>query len=140
MKGFCFQLSKLLGSFENCEQTRKLILKFLVEDLRIWKKCVLTAKNSLPIGLLELGPPISAVRFMSDAAGAAMSWTNGECKNLSIPGDRGVAAVGFEKEKIFFAGGLSWSLDLMTKLRDSKGRWWGCKSNALECLGLLDPA
>ena len=76
---------------------------------------------------------------MSDAAGAAMSWTNGECKNLSIPGDRGVAAVGFEKEKIFFAGGLSWSLDLMTKLRDSKGRWWGCKSNALECIGLLIP-
>ena len=139
MKGFRFQLLKLLGSFENCEQTRKLIPKFLVEDLRIWKKCVLTAKNSLPIGLLELGPPISAVCFMSDAAGAAMSWTNGECKNLSIPGDRGVAAVGFEKEKIFFAGGLSWLLDLMTKLRDSKGRWWGCKSNALECIGLLIP-
>ena len=48
-------------------------------------------------------------------------------------------AVGFKKDKIFFVGGLSWSLDLMTKLRDSKGRWWGCKSNALECIGLLIP-
>ena len=38
MKGFRFQLSKLLGSFENCESARKLIPRFLVEDLHIWKK------------------------------------------------------------------------------------------------------
>ena len=57
MKGFRFQLSKLLGSFENCERTRKLIPKFLVEDLHIWKKCVLTAKNGLPIGFPPLAPP-----------------------------------------------------------------------------------
>ena len=38
MKGFRFQLSKLLGSCENCESARKLIPRFLVEDLHIWKK------------------------------------------------------------------------------------------------------
>ena len=139
MKGFRFQLSKLLGSFENCERTRKLIPKFLVEDLHIWKKCVLTAKNGLPIGFPPLAPPLTAVKFMSDAAGAALSWSNGVCTNLTKPGDRGVASVGFINGKVTCCAGLRWSWDLMTKLRDSKGRWWGCKSNALECIGLLLP-
>ena len=65
-----------------------------------------------------LAPPLTAVKFMSDAAGAALSWNNGVCKNFTEPGDRGVASVGF---------------------KNSKGRWWGSKSNALECVGLLLP-
>ena len=47
--------------------------------------------------------------------------------------------MGFEHGNVIFAGGLKWSFELMTKLRDSKGRWWGSKSNALECVGLLLP-
>ena len=58
---------------------------------------------------------------------------------MSTPGDRGVASVGFVGGEIFFAGGLRWPHELLTKLRDSKGRWWGSKSNALECVGLLIP-
>ena len=141
MKGFRFQLSKLLGSFENCEQTWQLIPKFLVEDLHIWKKCVLAAKNGLPIGLPPLAPPppLTAVKFMSNAAGAALSWKNGVCKNFTEPGDRGVACVGFKNEEVTFCAGFRWSWDLMTRLRDSKGHWWGSKSNALECVGLLLP-
>ena len=57
MKGFRFQLSKLLGSFENCEKkTRRLVSKFLVEDLHIWKKSILAAKDGLPIGLPPSDP------------------------------------------------------------------------------------
>ena len=56
MKGFRFQLSKLLGSFENCEKTRRLVPKFLVEDLHIWKKSILAAKDGLPIGLPPSDP------------------------------------------------------------------------------------
>ena len=139
MKGYRFQLSKLLGSFDNCEFARRLVPRFLVEDLHVWKKCVLAAKNGLPISLPPLGPPISAVKFISDAAGAAYSWSDGVCQNLTVPGDRGVASVGFDGENLFFAGGLKWNPALMTRLRDSKNRLWGSKSSALECIGLLLP-
>ena len=139
MKGFCFQLSKLLGSFENCQSTRRLVPKFLVEDLHIWKKCVLAAKNGMPISAPPLGPPVTAVKFNSDAAGAAYRWTDGICENLTLPGDRGVASIGFDNEKLFFAGGVKWGDALMTKLRDSRGHLWGSKSSALECIGLLIP-
>ena len=63
-----------------------------------------------------MGPPITAVRFMSDAAGAAYSWADGRCTNLT-----------------------EWTFVLMTKLRDSRGRLWGSKSSTLECFGLLIP-
>ena len=139
MKGFRFQLSKLLGRFENCENTRRLIPSFLAEDLRIWKKAVLAAKNGMPIGLPPMGPPITAVKFISDAAGAAYHWADGKCANLTEPGDRGVASVGFAGEDLFFVGGLKWTFALMTKLRDSRGRLWGSKSSALECIGLVIP-
>lgn len=139
MKGFRFQLTKLLGSFENCEKTRRLVPNFLIEDLHIWKKCVLSAKNGLPIAFPPLGPPVTAVKFISDAAGAAYRWTDGICENLTISGDRGVASVGFDKEKLFFVGGIKWGNSLMTKQRDSRNRLWGSKSGALECIGLLIP-
>ena len=102
MKGFRFQLSKLLGSFENCEKTRRLVPKFLVEDLHIWKKSILAAKDGLPIGLPPLGPPVTAVKFMSDAAGAALRWTGRVCENLTVPGDRGGCLGGFRTWKCHF--------------------------------------
>ena len=82
---------------------------------------------------------VTAVKFISDAAGAAYRWTDGICENLTLPGDRGVASIGFDNEKLFFAGGVKWGDALMTKLRDSRGRLWGSKSSALECIGLLIP-
>ena len=139
MKGYRYQLSKLLGSFENCESSRRLIPQFLVEDLHIWKKCVLAARKGLPIGFPPLNPPVSAVKFISDAAGAAYRWTGGVCENLTIAGDRGVASIGFDGENLFFAGGMRWGDALMNILRDSRGRLWGSKSGALECIGLLIP-
>ena len=99
----------------------------------------MAAKNGFPICLPPLVPPLTSVKFMSDAAGAALSWNNGVCKNFTEPGDCGVASVGFKKGNVNFCAGLRWSWDLMTRLRDSKGQWWGSKSNALECVGLLLP-
>ena len=55
----CFEESEQAdcenGGFENCEKTRRLVPKFLVEDLHIWKKSILAAKDGLPIGLPPLG-------------------------------------------------------------------------------------
>ena len=93
----------------------------------------------MPISAPPLGPPVTAVKFISDAAGAAYRWTDGICENLTLPGDRGVASIGFDNEKLFFAGGVKWGDPLMTKLRDSWGCLWGSKSSALECIGLLIP-
>ena len=132
MKGFRFQLSKPLGScFKNCENSCRLVPNFLVMDLCIWKKGILATRNGMPIGLPPMGPPITAVKFMSDAAGAANSWTNGRCTNLTEPGDRGVASVGgYAGEDLFLVSGLKWT---------SRGRPWGSKSSVLECIGLLIP-
>ena len=96
MKGFRFNLSKLLRSFEGGENDKKLIPKFLVEDLHIWKKCIVSAKKGLPLSEPQCNPPITAIKFISDAAGAAFHWTKGQCKNLTLPNDRGVASVGFQ--------------------------------------------
>ena len=139
MKGYRFNLSKLLGSFEGKEDGKKLIPKLLVEDLHIWKKCIISAKKGLPLSEPACGPPVSAMKFMSDAAGAAFHWSNGQCKNLTLPNDRGVASIGFKGISPFFAGGIKWPFALLTKQKDCKGRWWGGKSSALECVGLLIP-
>ena len=80
MKGFRFNLSKLLGSFDGNENIKKLIPKFLIEDLHIWKKCIFAAKKGLPLSEPLCGPPITALKFISDAAGAAFHWSNGQCK------------------------------------------------------------
>jgi hypothetical protein len=85
------------------------------------------------------GPPISCICFVSDAAGAALRWENGKCKNDSVPGDRGVVSVGFEEEFIFFVSGLRWPFTLITRSKDCNGRLFGGKSTALECVGLLLP-
>ena len=127
----------MLGSFEEGENDKKLIPKFLVEDLHIWKKCIFSAKKGLPLSEPQCNPPITAIKFISDAAGAAFHWTKGQCKNLTLPNDRGVASVGFQKDAPFFAGGLKWPFALLTKHTDCKNRLWGGKSGALECIGLL---
>ena len=80
MKGFRFNLSKLLGSFDGNENIKKLIPKFLIEDLHIWKKCIFAAKKGLPLSEPLCSPPITALKLISDAAGAAFHWSNGQCK------------------------------------------------------------
>ena len=115
-----------------------MIPKFLVEDLHIWKKCIVSAKKGLPLSEPQCNPPIIAIKFISDAAGAAFHWSKCHCKNLTLPNDRGVASVGFQKDDPFFAG-LKWPFAFLTKHTDCKNRLWGGKSGALECIGLLIP-
>ena len=139
MKGFRFNLSKLLGSFDGNENIKKLIPKFLIEDLHIWKKCIFAAKKGLPLSESLCGPPITALKFISDAAGADFIGLTGSAKNLTVPNDRGVASIGFQMDTPFFAGGLKWPLALLTKHTDCRNRLWGGKSGTLECVGLLIP-
>ena len=139
MRGFRFQLVKLLGAFTNAPDSSRIIPGQLKDDLWIWKKCIRAGASGFPLSDPVCGPPITAVRFISDAAGAAYDWTSGSCQNLTKPGDRGVASVGFDGEHVFYAGGLKWPFGLMSKHKDVRGRFWGGKSAALECVGLLLP-
>ncbi len=134
-KGFQF----LLASFQNDNSSRRLVKKELKRDLFIWKNFVLAAKSGLPLAGVPCGPPIRTLNFMSDAAGAEMVWINGKSVNASVPGDRGVASVGFDGKTVKFCGGTKWPTELLTRQKDRNGKFLGCKSTLLESIGLLIP-
>ena len=139
LKGFRFHLIKLLVSFDGKEEEPRLIKAGLKADLLVWEKAVEAAAGGLPIPEIPTAPPITALNFISDAAGAAYRWEHGRCKNETKPGDRGAAAVGYKGDALFFAGGLKWPNRLVMTQKDASGRWFGGKSMALECVGLLIP-
>ncbi len=139
MKGFRYQLVTLLRSFQNDEKTRRLITGALKKDLQIWKNCVDTARFGLPLPAIPSGQPVTAIRFISDAAGAAMEKNASGFSNVTKQGDRGVVSLGFRDEDIFFAGGLRWPEKLLTEKRDATGAFFGGKSTFLESVGLIIP-
>ena len=139
MLGFRFHLVKLLGNFENNESEARIISENLKKDLWVWKKCLKTSLDGFPICKPPMNPPVNSICFISDAAGASLQWEGKICKNLSIPDDRGVASIGYKKEKKFFSGRIRWPFSLITKSRDSNNRLFGGKSTTLECIGLLIP-
>jgi hypothetical protein len=137
MMGFRFHLIELLSGFENDENRRKIIVSRLKKDLWVWKKCIMASKNGLPIPDPDRGPPFSAIKFISDAAGAE---TCGADHVLTAtPGDRGVASVGFRNEEINFVSCLKWPYRFLTREKDEKGTFLGSKSTLLESIGLLIP-
>ncbi len=138
-KGFRFNILELLCSFEGNENGRRLVKTGLKRDLFIWKNCVLAAIGGLPLCSPPTGAPLSAMCFVSDAAGAAFEWTEGRSANVTTDGDRGAASVGYTSGKIFFCGGGRWPVDLLTKRKDRCGKFFGTKSTFLESVGLLIP-
>jgi hypothetical protein len=135
MLGFRYHLVSLLASFGTDEKIRKFVGSALKTDLWIWKKCILASTEGLPIPEPWCGPPVTAKTFVSDAAGSG-SGSAGSARIM--PGDRGVASIGFDK-KIFFCGGTKWPLSLLTRAKDEKGVLMGSKSTMLEGVGLLIP-
>jgi hypothetical protein len=79
------------------------------------------------------------LKFISDAAGAAFEWNGKVCKNITVPGDRGVASIGFQGEKIRMIGIIRWPLFLLTRDKGRRGTFMGSKSGTLEMVGLLIP-
>ncbi len=76
---------------------------------------------------------------ISDAAGAAVKWEKNVCINVTVRGDRGVAAVGFEKETVTTVGIIRWPEHLLTRYRAQGGAYFGSRSVTLEMVGLLIP-
>jgi hypothetical protein len=92
MAGFRHHLIQLLARFGDSEPfDRRLVPERLKEDLWIWKKVVSESRLGFPLGEIFENPPLKTVNFVSDAAGAALEWVDGVSKNVTKPGDRGVA-------------------------------------------------
>jgi hypothetical protein len=140
MLGFRHHLIHLLGKFGNAEpNARRLVPQRLKEDLWIWKKVVAESRLGLPLGEIFCDPPLETVQFTSDAAGAALEWKDGVCKNVTVLGERGVASVGHDGEKITAVGILRWPDCLLIGQKSSTGAYFGTKSATLEMVGLLIP-
>ena len=139
MKGFRFNVLALLKKFGNSERVRKLIPETVKEDLRIWAECVKASLESLPIPESRSFPTLNCVEFISDAAGAAYQWDHGTPLNITVPGDRGVASVGFAGDEINFLAVVRWPNNLIFEAKDWRGTAMGHKSATLEAVGLLLP-
>jgi hypothetical protein len=140
MLGFRHHLIELLGRFSSGKpDEKKLISPRLKEDLWVWKKVVATSRLGFPLGEIFGAPPLGKISFVSDAAGAALQWVNGESKNLTIPGDRGVASVEHSGETPLSVTILKWPERLLTSQKSRTGKFFGSKSATLEAVGLLLP-
>jgi hypothetical protein len=137
--GFRFHLTSLLRKFSDGEAKKKLIPAALKDDLWVWKKMIEAAKGGLPLGGFFEIPPLFPKTFISDAAGAAFTWEGETCRNITTPGDRGVAAVGYEKGEVTSVGILRWPHHLLTGAKAQSGAYMGTKSGTLEMVGLLIP-
>ena len=87
--GFRFNLLALLKKFRGQDQVSRLIPEIVKIDLQIWAKGIQASGTGFPIPEMRIGPPLSCLYFVSDAAGAAYRWEGGEKLNISTPGDRG---------------------------------------------------
>jgi len=139
MKGYRYNLLALLRSFGGDEKAKRLITGNLRKDLRIWANCVEFARQGLPIPETKSAPPIRCVEYATDAAGAAYQWEKGEGKNISVPGDRGVACIGYDDDTILSTGIMRWPDELIFENKDAKGTNWGSKTTALELIGVMMP-
>jgi hypothetical protein len=139
LMGFRFHLVGFLKKFGVNEKEVRLIPRELKDDLWIWKKVINTARTGVPLGESYGEPPLFPLNFVSDAAGAAFEWHQGKCRNVSIPGDRRVASIGFLGEEICMIGIIRWPITLLTRDKSRKGTFMGSKSGTLEMVGLLIP-
>jgi len=139
LRNFKINLLSLLRKFEGDETSNKLINRELKDDLWVWKKVICHAREGIPLRNIFGEPPLFPRKFISDAAGAAFLWNNGVCKNITVEGDRGVASVGYENEKVTSAVVLRWPHILMTGAKNRKGHYFGSMSSTLEAVGLLLP-
>ena len=100
-------------------------------DLLVWAGFLLdpTCENNIPS--CPSNPTISHKTFTSDAAGYAS-----DCD----VGRPGVASIGFDEEgKIIFAFQKLWNKEMISGLKDNKGKDFGRKTAFLEFVGIIIP-
>jgi hypothetical protein len=131
LRGFRFHENRFLQALAKKETDSKVIPMELRRELTVWAKCLMAAKSGFPIPLKQEQPPLYPYKFISDAAGAALSWLAGKPHNTSRVNDRGVASLGFQDDLYYFVVIVHWPTKFLDKFASN--------STLLEAVGLLLP-
>ena len=130
---------KMIRKFQGRDDILMPVPKEVKKEMAVVAKIADIARIGLPIAEKMNKPPLSALVFYSDAAGASFTKVNGEM-HFHDQKDRGVACLGGEKiDEIWTGGKIMWPEGLVSGKRDEKGAYFGCKSTFLESIGLLIP-
>ena len=128
-----------LKSFGGSMNLLKLVPQKLKEDLSVIAKVAEYSVNGLPIADRPVKPPLTALHFYTDAAGASFTVV-GKKKFFHNNEGKGVACIcGSSLEDMWGWSRVEWPEGLLTEKTDEKGCLYGHKSTTLESIGLLMP-
>jgi hypothetical protein len=139
LKFFKFSGNQLLGAFGGNENIVLEIPANVRRDLLVCAKVAVSALEGLPIASRPTPPPLNAVYFHSDAAGAKFGTSRGKRFNLNMENDRGVACLRADADKVTWYCIHKWPLSFLNEARDKNGSFYGSKMVTLETIGLLLP-
>jgi len=138
MKFFKSEGNSLLAKFANNENLLLPVTEKLKKDLLVISNAAVSALHGIPIADRKSFPPLSALTFYSDAAGAKYCWQNGKF-TLIREENRGVSILAGENpESIWKWSRMTWP-DNFLSAKDEKGVEYGRKSTTLESIALLLP-
>jgi hypothetical protein len=140
MKGFKYSLNKFLASFDVSSHEQKALPEQARADLFVWAAAVSAAGSGLPIPHRPTAPPLTAMTFVSDAAGAQFARVNGRFVPFGPQNDRGAASISaVEEGPVWFCARVTWPASLLLHARDGADHAYGCKSPTLEAIGAILP-
>ena len=117
----------------------KLVPQKLKEDLSVIAKVAEYSVDGLPVADRPVKPPLTALYFYTDAAGASFTVARGK-KFFHDNEGKGVACIcGSSLENIWGWSRVEWPEGLLTVKTDEKGCLFGHKTTTLESVGLLLP-
>ena len=130
--------NSMISKFNNNENILLMTPEATKNGWRIVGRAALSALEGIPIASRRSFPPLSALNFYTDAAGAKYCKVNNVYKMVEEP-ERGVSCIGGESlEDIWVWSRLSWPKDFLAA-KDERGVEFGRKSTTLESVGLLIP-
>ena len=128
-----------LKSFEGSNNLLKLVPQKLKEDLSVIAKVAEYSVDGLPVADRPVKPPLTALYFYTDAAGASFTVARGK-KFFHDNEGKGVGCIcGSSLENIWGWSRVEWPEGLLTVKTDEKGCLFGHKTTTLESVGLLLP-
>ena len=128
-RAFRFPLNKFVAGFGSNELILLHPSPQVVLDLRVFAAAILTAVKGLPIPPRPTGPPLSALVFHSDAAGARFARVRGGRVPHSSDGDSGGASLHPDTSgHIVFYTRVTWPSSFLLHDTDSCSRSDGCKT------------
>ena len=129
LKAFKRPMNEFVSSFNEDKNILLPVSEQLISDLRVWAAAVTFSTNKLPIPTEIKFPPLSALEFVSDAAGGHSS-TDGP----------GVASIGLDSSgAIWFLAKGTWPSNITSGQLDEKGAAFASKMTTLELIGLFLP-